>query len=284
MSEKINCALITVCSRTDEYGYEMLKKSVDKFNWPFYCLKTEWKGFGTKLITTYQFLKSDEANDITHFFFCDAYDVVVLGTMDEAISKIEDKSKIVVGAERGLWPPDLQVHDSKFEHFDHGFNYVNSGLYFAPKEVFIGYFEVNKPEYSTDDQKWLTETYLNQKNDNIVLDNNCNVFQNYSFLKDNDYDYGFTRLINKNTDTQPVFVHGNGRTDLTKVYELINGKPKISDLNIYTDLIEKINNQPWQTVPSKKYCMDLASKIPYNTLDELICNAEKIQKYLTESI
>lgn len=223
MSEEINCVLITVCSRTDEYGFEMLKKSTGKFNWPFVTMRTEWKGFGTKLITTYQFLKSESAKDITHFFFCDAYDVVVLSTMEEALSKVGDKSKMLVGAERGLWPPDMQVYDARFEHFDHGFNYINSGLYFAPKELFIEYFEQNIPEYSTDDQKWLTETYLNQKSDNIILDNNCEVFQNYSFVREDDYQFG-SRLGNIKTATLPVFVHGNGKTDLTRVYELINGK------------------------------------------------------------
>lgn len=258
MSE-INCVLLTVCSRTDEFGFKMLEKSLKTHNWPYQVYITKWKGFGTKIIATYEFLKSRP--DVTHIFFCDAYDVVVLGSMEEALSKIQDKSKMVIGAERGLWPPDIQVYDSKFEHFDHGFNYVNSGLYFAPREVFMAYFEENVPEYSTDDQKWLTEVYLNQKNGNIVLDNNCDIFQNYSFLRDLDYNFDHyeRRITNLNTDTYPIFFHGNGKTDMTPIYQLINA-----------------NNMENPT-ESRKQCIDIASQ-KFELRRQALYTAENINR------
>jgi hypothetical protein len=290
MSEEINCVLITVCSRTDEYGFEMLKKSVDKFNWPFILLKTDWKGFGTKLIATYEFLKSDSVKHITHFFFCDAYDVVVLSTMESALLAIQDKNKILVGAERGLWPPDLQVYDNKFEHFEHGFNYINSGLYFAPKEVFIEHFEQNRPEYSTDDQKWLTEAYLNQKSHNIILDNNCDVFQNYSFIKEDDYEYNATVLFNLKTKTFPVFVHGNGRTDMTKVYELINSKnmenTKISTQKEVIEFRELALRTALQLNPSKVGYNQGIGQLDHTTVSvtKLLSDADGIYEWLIKGI
>lgn len=240
-----NIKLITVCSRTDEYGFEMLKKTVEKFNWPFVVLKTEWHGFGTKLLTAYQYLK--QSPDITHFFFCDAYDVVLLGDMEEALMKIKANcglDKMIIGAERGCWPDgSLETYYAKHEH---GFNYVNSGLYFAPVKLFLELFEKDAPEYSTDDQLWLTRKYLFENNDkNIVLDTSCNVFQNYSFLRDGDYKYENGWLSNENTHTKPVFVHGNGRTDLTKVYALVNSD---THDNAFNTFMEKTTEQQKQAV------------------------------------
>lgn len=42
--------------------------------------------------------------------------------------------------------------------------------------------------------------------------------------------------------------------------------------------------QHWVSIPSKKFCMEIASKLPNGSYAELIDNTEKIRKYLEERI
>lgn len=215
----MNCKLITVFSHPEVDGLHKLIQSATKFGWSDNLVPIQvnpWQGFGTKLKTVYAYLLAN--HDVDYLFFCDAYDVVLLGTMEEALSKL-DLNKITVSAERGCWPDgDLEKYYPT--RFEHRYNYLNSGLYFAPREKFLKLFEYNMPEYATDDQLWFTRLFLFEDLD-IVLDNNCEVFQSYSFVEEGDYEYSEDGVFNAKTGTWPILFHGNGRSDLTKIYELI---------------------------------------------------------------
>ena len=52
--------------------------SSDKFGWNLEVIVAEWRGFGTKLIETYNYLKKNPR--ITEFIFLDAYDVVAFSS------------------------------------------------------------------------------------------------------------------------------------------------------------------------------------------------------------
>lgn len=223
-----NIQLITVTSDIKYQGFQDLIYSLDKFKWPFTVMETDWRGFGTKLIETYKLLKNNP--EIDGFFFCDANDVVVLGALQEAYEKLEatyGTDKMVCSAERGCWPvPFWEIHYP--EKFDHRYNYLNSGLYYSPSELFINLIESYMPAYEDDDQQFLTKVFLFDNLDRIVLDNNCEVFQSYSFIEEGDYKYVLDpnprlspRLNNLKTGTFPTIVHGNGRSDMTKVLELL---------------------------------------------------------------
>jgi hypothetical protein len=71
-----------------------------------------------------------------------------------------------------------------------------------------------------DDQLWLTNEFLKKKEDK-VLDYNCDIFQSYSFIAEDDFAYENKRLQNLKTKSEPVFIHSNGRTENGKVIELI---------------------------------------------------------------
>lgn len=196
-----------------------LTTSLDKFGWNTDILVVpEWKGFGTKLITLYNYLKSHP--EIDRFIFCDAHDVVVLGTPDEFEAKLPNKDVLLFNSERGCWPPPVQEFEHLFKPFEHGVNFLNSGVYYSPSKLFLKIFESAPPLYKSDDQWWASMLYLFGQHD-IELDNNCDVFQCYSFIEDGDYAYGDTRLLNKKTDTLPIFIHGNGNTNMDKIHELL---------------------------------------------------------------
>jgi len=210
--------VITV-TNTPERAKPLLD-SLAKFNWPYALLETEWKGFGTKLIATYEYLKANP--EVTEFIFCDAHDVVALGSQLEFERRLENRDKMLLSAERGCWPPTMQQYEKYYEPLEpHGWNYVNSGLYYSPSKFFMDLMEQGMPKFETDDQEWMGLHFLFNDHAEISIDRPCNVFQSYSFIQENDFDYKPLTLVNRKTGTTPVFIHGNGCTDMTPIYNLL---------------------------------------------------------------
>lgn len=208
--------IITVASRLEEQGLENLVHSLQKFKHDFDIIVTEWRGFGTKLIEVYEYFRQNP--DVEELIFVDAYDVLFLSTPKEIESKILDRSKMLVSVEKGCWPQaDLS---SKYPETKSEWKYINSGTYYAPRDVYMKMIENNPPQYSDDDQLYLTNEFLNNPND-FVLDYNCEVFQCHSFVAEDDYKYKDGRVFNLKTNSIPCIIHGNGRSDLSKVLKLL---------------------------------------------------------------
>lgn len=198
----MNIPVITVCSNIDHI--ERLTKSLQKQGWLYFVLEKEWKGFGTKIIETYTFLQ--EHPEIEQFIFCDAYDVVALGTEKEFIDKLPE-CNMLLSTERGLWPPTMEIFRKRYTEYPHRFNFPNSGLYYAKSDFFKIIFEANQPEYYSDDQEYMHGQYLSGIP--IQLDPEQNLFHSHSFLSEGECGYENGRLqINGN---QPIFAHSNGR-------------------------------------------------------------------------
>jgi hypothetical protein len=183
-------------------------------------IDAQWKGFGTKLIETYNFLINNP--QIESFVFVDAHDVVVIGSPGEFNSELEFyyiRSSIIVSCEKACWP--VAELAAAYPSEDVGeWKYINSGLYCSTSDSFIKLFESSPPSYEDDDQEWFTRSYL--RNDyHIIRDFNCILFQSYSHIADDDFDYKDGRLINLKTGTAPIFIHGNGRTDMTLIDQLL---------------------------------------------------------------
>jgi len=208
--------LITVASHLEEQGLDNLVMSAQKFNWDISVICTEWKGFGTKLIETYNYFKQNP--DVKELIFVDAYDVLILSTPQEVEEKIQDRSKMLVSTEKACWPQsDLA---SEYPETKHEWKYANSGTYYAPREVFMDLFENHPPQYESDDQLWLSLLFL-EHSDKIVLDYDCEVFQCHSFVAEDDYEYKDGRVYNLKTKSKPSIIHFNGKSDNTKVLELL---------------------------------------------------------------
>jgi hypothetical protein len=212
--------IITVTNNPNHPGVERLTKSAEKFGWELYVIDAQWKGFGTKLIETYNFLINNP--QIESFVFADAHDVVVLSNpknFNNVLNYCQFKSKMLVSCEKACWP-DSSLADKYSEYWSE-WKYVNSGLYYAPRDVFIKVFESSPPDYHEDDQLWLTNRFLNQSGNDIKTDSDCILFQSYSHISEDDFGYENNRLQNLKTLTQPIFIHGNGRTDMTLIDQLL---------------------------------------------------------------
>lgn len=226
----MKCKLITTCSDISKTA--ILQKSLRKHNWDYHIIEHTWRGFGDKILKTYEYLKANP--DITHFFYSDSYDTLATDTMEVALSRIKDKTKILMSAERGCYPhPEKEKRYPKHES---PFHFVNGGGWFCPSDVFIKAVDTNPLTYETVDQVWFTDLFLNHP-EYVNLDYNCEVFQTIAFCPDSDFEFfnfgntwnkptssefknarGFTNTV---TDTSPIFVHGNGHTPLTKFLHLI---------------------------------------------------------------
>ena len=193
-----------------------LVETLLKHNWRHSIIETPWRGFGTKIIKTYEYLIANP--EITEFIFCDAFDVYAFGTPEEFMEKL-DTSGILMSAERGLWPQTLESFRKLYVSCVGDFNYINSGLYYAPRDLFIELFESNPPKYETDDQEWFNMHYLHTPNSRISIDNFQKVFNSHSFIREGEYGYDNGRL--QILGNEPVFTHKNARTVDDKLEEIV---------------------------------------------------------------
>jgi len=210
--------VITVSNDLNNLGLQRLVYSTKKFGWDIVVINTPWRGFGTKLIETYNYLKANPA--LESFVFADAHDVVALsgpGYFNEMLAPFNDK--FIVSCEKACWPESSLA--DKYPKSKSEWKYVNSGTYYSPSSLFIKIFESSPPEYHNDDQLWLTNKFLSQPEDDIQLDTQCYLFQCYSHIHDDDFSYENNKLYNLKTKTFPIFAHGNGRTDMTLIDSLL---------------------------------------------------------------
>lgn len=196
---------------------ERLLESLRRNGWDYACLTVpEWKGFGTKLLAVYEYLREHE--EVDRFVFCDAFDVIALGTPEEFDEKLGYwRDKFVLSAERGCWPDEsLRRFYEPIE--EHGFNFVNSGLYYCSRAQYLDMMDRLLPEYHTDDQLYMTDQFLFERDD-MVLDRLQRFFNSHSFIADGEYVYANGRV--QVLGEQPVFVHCNGKTLDHKLEEML---------------------------------------------------------------
>jgi len=219
-----NIKLITVTSHPEHA--EVLRRSAELYGWDFVCIHVpEWRGFGTKLIETYNYLKAHP--EVDRFVFADAFDVVVFGTPEEFEKKLESSGgsdRMRLSCEKGLWPPILEPFRSAYSKQGE-FNFVNSGLYYSTSELFMKIMDRYKPQYETDDQFWMNMIWLllnsgyNALGASAILDKQQLVFNSHSFISEGEYTYNNGRV--QIMGNEPIFVHSNGRSVDPKLDELV---------------------------------------------------------------
>lgn len=199
--------LITVAS--DIAQTERLQRSAEKHGYDLRILLVDWHGFGTKLLAVRHYLQSQP--DITEFVFCDAYDVICMKPWEP----LKGDFKLVLSAERGCWPDEHLRKDYEF-YSEAGYDFVNSGLYYANAHAFIKLTE--HVHAADDDQRIMTQIYLKG---GAELDSDCTRFQSYSFIREGEYAYYSDRPYNILMDTTACLWHGNGKTDMSKLEQYV---------------------------------------------------------------
>jgi hypothetical protein len=212
--------LIATATSQNHPGLKQFKRSLDKFGWNYQILTDKYTAYGSKMVNAYNYAKQC---DESHLFITDAYDVIVLGAMDEALSNIvwHPGKTIMFNSEKGCWPYPEKWKDIYPEGYSE-WKYLNGGACFVETQTFIKMFEENPIKHTDNDQVNLTEIYLNQRDKYFMeLDTKCRCFQSVAFEAEDDFKLVNNRLLNLKTHTMPVFLHGNGGTKMDKFYELI---------------------------------------------------------------
>lgn len=202
-----------------------LVESLLKHGWRHSVIETQWNGFSTKIIKTYEYLKQNP--HITEFIFVDAFDVISLGNEEEFLMKKQahfGDADCIFSAEKGCWPDGSLAE--KYPPTDGVFKYLNSGLYYCKTNVFLKILEENPISYIDDDQLYFTKCYLNGFYPNsfinakkTYLDFNQSIFNSHSFIDPDEYGYENNRV--QILGNEPIFLHFNGKTIDEKFNEMI---------------------------------------------------------------
>jgi len=193
-------------------GWLKFEQSLKQHGWAYHPIVREWKGFGTKIIGLYEYLCS---TDIDEFIYLDAYDNYCIASPHEFKFKKKDYP-MILSSEKGCYPDTHKM--GMFPVVNHEWKFLNSGQIYGTKEQFINVYNINPPRFEDDDQRWYTERFLAMR-ESIGLDY-CNIFQSVAFEVEGDFTLTYNRLYNNKTHTFPMFIHGNGKTDMSKFYLL----------------------------------------------------------------
>jgi hypothetical protein len=205
--------IIVSLDNPNHAGWLKLEESLKRHGWEYVTIVKEWKGFGTKIIGLYEYLVNSYDED---FIYLDAYDNYCIAGPDEFEYKHKTGTGLIISAEKGCYPDSH--NRGKFPTVPHEWKYLNSGQIYGRREEFMRLFEQNPVRFEDDDQRWYTDRYLERRS-SISLDY-CNIFQSVAFEVEGDFTLTYNRLYNNKTHTFPMFIHGNGKTDMTKFYQL----------------------------------------------------------------
>lgn len=213
----IDCKLLTMTDDLNHPGLKQFKRSLDEFKWNYEVIKAKYKAFGSKQVAFYNYFK--ENTELKYAFITDAHDMFVLGYMNEALNKV-DFDSITFNAEKACWP--YADWADSYPQVNTKWKYLNGGAAFVNTKRYIQLFEENPIKHSDNDQVNLARIFLDQKEKyNFKLDTDCTIFQSIAFEHDGDFTYNKGKLINNYTNTVPNIIHGNGKTNMNKIYNLI---------------------------------------------------------------
>lgn len=211
--------LIGHCTDFNHPGYLQLKRSLDFFGWDYQFNNDPYVAYGSKMISAYNYAKKTDA---THLFIVDAYDIFMLRTMQQALDRIPDKDCVLFNAEKACWP--YAEWEKEYPEAPAQWRFLNGGAAFVEVNRFIRLFEENPIKHADNDQVNLARIFLDKRDQyNMKLDVNCDLFQSIAFEHEDDFVITKHKVIffNRKTETFPIIIHGNGKTDMSKIYKLI---------------------------------------------------------------
>ena len=183
--------------------------------------------FYPKSYSVYQYLK--KLNPKENVVVCDAYDVVALNEctnklLEENILSFFDDNKVTFNAEINCFPDGSLA--GRYPDTNSKWKYLNAGIYTGKAENILYMLDLvlNKMMNSMD-QLEFSKLFLDSRL--IDLDYECKVFQTlYSgsvggSVDLSDFIVKNGTIYNKQYNTVPLLFHGNGKTDMSGLFNLI---------------------------------------------------------------
>lgn len=253
----VKVVVVTYASDPKNEGLVKLSRTLSAWGWEFRPIIGPWRGFESKLQGVHSKLPDLAAEGFTHVLFTDAYDTVCVGPPDAVLPYCTDK--MLVSCEKACWP-DANLASQYPSSSRSPWCHVNSGGYIGPIPVLYDVLM----NATGDDQLWLTRKYLSDWNifrtgagyyeKHIKRDDLCEVFQTtgHTVLPWATWDVTFDkvhatrRVANKVTNTQPLFIHGNGRA----VMEWLDDHLQLGTAYSFPEAPEKTTPTPISAPPA----------------------------------
>jgi len=220
----MNEFIIIAVATEDSAELKRFKMSCELSNVPYKILgmNTTWNGGdmangtggGQKVNLLRNELKTWTTRKLrsTLILVSDSYDVIVLASVPEIIEKYNmTECKILFSTEKFCWP------DSNLKQYYSNSRYLNSGGFMGNASNIYNMIHIPINDRD-DDQLYYTKLFLFNNNNTIQLDYNCEIFQT---LNGENITIEKTRVKNKEHNTRPCIIHGNGppniKADLTQI-------------------------------------------------------------------
>lgn len=211
--------VITTCDNVQNPGYLKLKASLERFGYDHEVIEHPFS-FGHQLPVIRDWCHR-YTGEATHMLYTDAWDTLALSGPGEIDVKLLElgSPKMLISAEKNCYPHPARATD--YPETNTPWKYVNGGGWLVDIEYFKHLCDKERLSWDSHDQVWLMEVYLRNQGE-IKLDTQCEIFQTIAFSNVEEWEKVGERLRNVGTGTQPIFWHGNGRTPLDFVYDVLN--------------------------------------------------------------
>jgi hypothetical protein len=208
----------------DHPGFLKFKRSCKKLGWDMDPrVDSCWPGEREMWGLFWESFPRYRKEGYTHALRMDAWDTIALGTPNELAAALfyYGNPTMLVSAEVGCWPGDYRRDE--YPPTPHGWRYAHSPVTvdlqlesgkhkLLPEESFKEYKHTG---YGAD-QKHFADLVID-KRAGVRHDTNCMVVQSLGHAHpwQNHFDIMGHRLQNKHTGSVPLFLHGNGRCDMS---------------------------------------------------------------------
>lgn len=165
-----------------------------------------------KIPKVLEYIEENIIGKYDFILFLDATDTNFYSSPEDIINMFNRKNcSIIMGAEKGLWPPTSYTHMYENKNIASEYKYLNSGTYFGRVDSIVEHMrKIIEKGYDNgiDDQgKWTIEYLLH---DDIIIDSNCEFFMStYKSKKHITIENNVVKIQNYN----PIIVHDNGPYD-----------------------------------------------------------------------
>jgi len=175
------------------------------------------RGGGQKLRAVNEYIQNLPDEDVV--FFCDAYDVFMVDSIEEMVYRyIEIGHKVLFGAERICWPDaslsdmHIAINKKHFPNLSTPYQHLNSGTFIGRVAELKRILSI-LPDADESDQLWMQKRFFSGEFD-IALDTESYLFQQHEpdVYKDGD------QLVNPITQCYTCLYHGNGGEDAKQTF------------------------------------------------------------------
>jgi hypothetical protein len=200
--------VIIISDNPNHPGQLKLVESLRRHGWEYVEIVEPFRGLGYKISELAKYLRQSGDDE---FILMDAFDTYCIAPPSDWKHFADH---VVVSGEKQCFP-----HPEKSDFFWPGrspWKYPNSGQIWGRSQELIDLVETFPWNDADNDQIWYTDRAAGRS---VSIDVQCVNFQSIAFEEPGDFSFVYDRLQNNVTGTMPLFIHGNGRTDMTKFYE-----------------------------------------------------------------